>query len=195
MADVDLAICLRSVDGKLIAIDANCEDVELPVCVNATDGQLWVYHAGCDGVGESDGWFQVCRAADGSLQITIPDNCCGCCGEIDFDYSIVFQYLASYNATLTYVGVVGGYCIWQSGDGCCIADKLSVQQDYSTWSFDGFVPTVLECYTTTINSVDFDCSEPNTINDTFSVGHYHGMWCEWEGSFNCLITLTIAPTP
>ena len=76
MADVDVPICLRSSDGKLIAIDANCEDVELPVCVNATDGQLWIYHADCDGVGESDGWFQVCGAAGGGMQITIPDDCC-----------------------------------------------------------------------------------------------------------------------
>ncbi|HUU94525.1 MAG TPA: hypothetical protein VM487_02210 [Phycisphaerae bacterium] len=77
MANVDVPICLRQSDGKLIAIDANCDDVELPVCMNASTGLLWVYHADCDGVGESDGWFQVCRAAGGGLQITIPDDCCG----------------------------------------------------------------------------------------------------------------------
>ena len=77
MANVDVPICLRSSDGKRIAIDANCESVQLPVCMNATTGLLWVYHAYCDGVGESDGWYQVCRAAGGGLQITIPDDCCG----------------------------------------------------------------------------------------------------------------------
>jgi len=87
MADVNVPICLRQSDGKLIAIDANCESVELPVCMNASTGVLWVYHADCDGVGESDGWYQVCTAAGGGLQITIPDDCCGvpcisCPGEV-----------------------------------------------------------------------------------------------------------------
>ena len=86
MADVNVPICLRSSDGKLIAIDANCSDVELPACMNAS-GELYVYHADCDGQApdpENDGWFKVCRAAGGGLQITIPDDCCGGFGDCEY---------------------------------------------------------------------------------------------------------------
>ena len=66
--------CLRQSDGKLIFSDTSC-DVELPACLGAA-GQLLVYHADCDGVGESDGWFEVCLTTEGLLQITVPE-CCG----------------------------------------------------------------------------------------------------------------------
>ena len=68
--------CLRQSDGQLTFTDTSC-DVELPACLGAS-GQLLVYHEDCDGVGESDGWFEVCLNADGTLQIEIPD-CCECC--------------------------------------------------------------------------------------------------------------------
>ena len=75
MANQVITGCIRQSDGKLIFIDPACSDVELPACLDAA-GKLQVYHADCDGVGGSDGWFDVCVGTGGLLQITIPDNCC-----------------------------------------------------------------------------------------------------------------------
>ena len=65
--------CIRQSDGKLTFTDTACE-VTLPACLGAS-GQLLVYHADCDGVGESDGWFEVCLTTEGLLQITVPECC------------------------------------------------------------------------------------------------------------------------
>jgi len=70
--------CIRASDGRLRFQDTNC-DHELLACLD-TAGQMWVYHADCDGVGESDGWFQVCtEPTDGTLYILVPDDCCNQC--------------------------------------------------------------------------------------------------------------------
>jgi len=130
MADVTVTICRRVSDNKLIAVDANCSDVELDTCRNATTGALMVYHVDCDGQGPeplNDGWFTVCRKADGGLQITIPDNCCGCADANCSSGSPAAQYRllgSDFDATVT----VQGYdpCVWAGSVDCdCYDDCLS----------------------------------------------------------------------
>jgi len=126
MANVNVPICLRSSDGKLIAIDTNCNDVQMPACLNAIDGKLWIYHTYCDGIGGSDGWYQLCPAAGGGLQITIPDDCCeadcpdycssGCPGHeyrlvsADFDVVVDNYTTGDWNSAWECACDWGGWC-------------------------------------------------------------------------------------
>ena len=166
MADIDLPICLRSVDGKLIAIDANCEDVELPVCMDAT-GTLQVYHADCDGQAPlplNDGWFQVCRAAGGGLQITIPDDCCiGCCGEVPFTLIYDFGNGAAGSIELPYGGIFSGYCWWRKDACCALYYLLRVATDFSWWDCSIAGVAWQHCYSTHLDPIGvFDCDGVNS---------------------------------
>lgn len=102
--------CLRASDGRLRFQDTSCER-ELLACIDAA-GQAWVYHADCDGVGESDGWFQVCTdATDGRFYVLVPDDCCNACefctrplqeGHADSFESVRVEYNAGTNTWTRY---------------------------------------------------------------------------------------------
>ncbi|HUW30716.1 MAG TPA: hypothetical protein VM223_03825 [Planctomycetota bacterium] len=177
MADVNVAICVRSSDGKLIAIDPNCSDVELPACMNAS-GELYVYHADCEGEGPeplNDGWFKVCRAPAGGLQITIPDDCCAiapCCSEQAFIMTLILDLGGECSRTVPYDMVQDDYCYWfsnQAGSGCCGSHSLWVKTDYSHWEVFGFaLDRYSNCSQVYAESYQtFDCDGLNSVHTAF----------------------------
>jgi len=196
MANVNVPICLRQSDGKLIAIDANCSNVQLPACVNATDGQLWVYHASCDGVGGSDGWFQVCRAAGGGLQITIPDNCCAdqCCSGGDYVIGLDFGGGVQGSRTVSYDYSSGYWCFYAgSGQPCDPLTRLTVEIGRLDWGVYGFVVIGESMYAfhTLVLEADFDCSGHNASTVGYTRARVMTTCSNWVP--NIMVDITVDP--